>query len=390
MGSQSIACKGCGQGFVRPVGGMGRLRLYCSALCRVKPLRAHGALTCKACGKVFESDRRRKYCGLSECSWKHGRQKGVRPAKCARCGTGLRSLTQGRPRVFCEDCRLAKNRERVRLVRYVSPQRTKSCKQCGKEFLCDGRATFCSLSCAGKAQRKLPALPCEQCGSSFRPHGSRQKRFCSRECAFKFKATRATGRKASSFSKVYFPNCGICGISFCTKRSCVTICSVDCRKERERRRAREADAARHGAAREALYASRKCVECGKEFVPTKHRGPPRSTYCSKRCGQKPGRRIRKARESGAVKVEPIYWSKVFERDKGICQLCGRYTVNARVPHLLAPTLDHIIPLSCGGSHTMDNVHIAHFECNVSKQDAPLAHWANGRMYKTAEALLVAA
>lgn len=36
---------------------------------------------------------------------------------------------------------------------------------------------------------------------------------------------------------------------------------------------------------------------------------------------------------------------------------------------LAMTLDHIIPLSKGGSHTADNLQCAHFMCNSKKGDA---------------------
>jgi 5-methylcytosine-specific restriction endonuclease McrA len=38
----------------------------------------------------------------------------------------------------------------------------------------------------------------------------------------------------------------------------------------------------------------------------------------------------------------------------------------RVPHPLAPTLDHIVPLARGGHHTRDNTQCAHFSCNTRK------------------------
>ena len=38
-----------------------------------------------------------------------------------------------------------------------------------------------------------------------------------------------------------------------------------------------------------------------------------------------------------------------------------------VPDLLAPTLDHLIPLSQGGLHVLANVATAHFICNSRKQ-----------------------
>ena len=33
-----------------------------------------------------------------------------------------------------------------------------------------------------------------------------------------------------------------------------------------------------------------------------------------------------------------------------------------------PTIDHIKPISKGGTHTWDNVQLAHFHCNSIKSD----------------------
>lgn len=52
--------------------------------------------------------------------------------------------------------------------------------------------------------------------------------------------------------------------------------------------------------------------------------------------------------------------KVWERDKGVCQICFE-SAHKRGWHL-----DHIIPLSRGGSHTYDNVQVTHPSCNCSK------------------------
>lgn len=63
---------------------------------------------------------------------------------------------------------------------------------------------------------------------------------------------------------------------------------------------------------------------------------------------------------------------VIERDKGICQICGRAVDRTakKGRHVLKeyPTVDHIIPLSKGGPHTWDNVRLAHMACNAGKCD----------------------
>lgn len=63
---------------------------------------------------------------------------------------------------------------------------------------------------------------------------------------------------------------------------------------------------------------------------------------------------------------------VIERDNGICQICGLPIDDTDINngHIgrMYPTLDHIIPLSKGGSHTWNNVQLAHMKCNAGKCD----------------------
>lgn len=51
---------------------------------------------------------------------------------------------------------------------------------------------------------------------------------------------------------------------------------------------------------------------------------------------------------------------VFERDAGVCGICGK-EVQSDDWHL-----DHIIPLAAGGSHTYGNVQVSHPLCNLRK------------------------
>jgi len=61
---------------------------------------------------------------------------------------------------------------------------------------------------------------------------------------------------------------------------------------------------------------------------------------------------------------------VFERDGWVCYICGvAVDRKARVPWPTAPTIDHVVPLSKGGTHTLDNVRCACFRCNSRKRDS---------------------
>jgi len=66
----------------------------------------------------------------------------------------------------------------------------------------------------------------------------------------------------------------------------------------------------------------------------------------------------------------ITLKECVKRFNGICQICGEpvdsYDIKGGHIRRLYPTVDHIIPLSRGGSHTWENVQLAHMSCNAGK------------------------
>lgn len=73
------------------------------------------------------------------------------------------------------------------------------------------------------------------------------------------------------------------------------------------------------------------------------------------------------RQRAVVNGEEINNREVYRRDGYICHICGLATEKDRYhPYPTAPTLDHIIPLRHGGTHTHDNVACAHSMCNIAK------------------------
>lgn len=58
---------------------------------------------------------------------------------------------------------------------------------------------------------------------------------------------------------------------------------------------------------------------------------------------------------------------VYERDAWVCGICSDPVDNTLAwPDPMSPSLDHILPLSLGGHHVLENVQLAHLTCNVSK------------------------
>ncbi|MEU7066903.1 HNH endonuclease signature motif containing protein [Streptomyces sp. NPDC046161] len=110
--------------------------------------------------------------------------------------------------------------------------------------------------------------------------------------------------------------------------------------------------------------SARCRHCHQSYVLI---GEYESSYCSRRCSRA-YRKARRRAQKLQVRCEVISRATVFERDDWRCHLCGFNVLRAAVDayHPASPTLDHVVPLSLGGDHTMDNLRTAHASCNSTK------------------------
>ena len=131
-------------------------------------------------------------------------------------------------------------------------------------------------------------------------------------------------------------------------------------------------------------ADRRCLVCGCKVGYTF--GKPKE-FCSKACyrkteafrsSKKVAKLKRKAMKRGANGGEYVNPIKVFMAAGWKCQICNKPTpqrLRGSV-HKRAPELDHVIPLSKGGSHTLANVQCACRECNLWKSDKIVVGQAN--------------
>lgn len=66
-------------------------------------------------------------------------------------------------------------------------------------------------------------------------------------------------------------------------------------------------------------------------------------------------------------VEDVDIAIVYEASAGICYVCGDHIDPAlKFPDLHSLTLEHVHPLSRGGSHSYANCSVSHYRCNSSK------------------------
>jgi 5-methylcytosine-specific restriction endonuclease McrA len=67
--------------------------------------------------------------------------------------------------------------------------------------------------------------------------------------------------------------------------------------------------------------------------------------------------------------EPYTEQEIFNRDRWRCGLCGgKVPKKAKAPDPLAASIDHILPISRGGSDTRANVQCAHLACNIDRKN----------------------
>jgi 5-methylcytosine-specific restriction endonuclease McrA len=56
------------------------------------------------------------------------------------------------------------------------------------------------------------------------------------------------------------------------------------------------------------------------------------------------------------------YAAIYKRDRGICHCCGKKVARKEL------VFDHVLPLSCGGSHSPENIKVACYVCNRNRKD----------------------
>jgi len=267
-----------------------------------------------------------------------------------------------------------------------------TCRVCSASFEAQDRGQFtvayCSSACR-KQQLRIRSLEkyrrgsgksstCLKCKKTFTPKVANRNQFCSVLCrnrANRRPADLSKRSKHRSACAVFFPTCIQCQRPFATQLSKTYVCSDACSKAHE------------VLSRVAAHTGRRtCKECSRSF-PVEYRNKTR--FCSDECGyiakhrakrkarthgsKGSGRHRKRARKHG-VGYEPIRLATVLERDGWVCGICTEPISRAATyPDPMQPSLDHIVPMSKGGSHTYSNVQAAHHRCNTLKRDTSPQH-----------------
>jgi hypothetical protein len=116
-----------------------------------------------------------------------------------------------------------------------------------------------------------------------------------------------------------------------------------------------------------------CAECGRDF--NRSKSDARFRFCSVPCRERSNQRRKDYNKRARRKLiraaeEEISLAYVWEREAGLCWNC-RYpersvSLDPEVPAHLRATIDHLDPLSLGGTHEKHLVRLAHHGCNAAR------------------------
>lgn len=318
---------------------------------------------CRNCDRQFQPQNPNHWFCTVRCSPSWRARRPVRT--CDVCGAQWCNVRGGRRALRCSDECQAESARRRHGSRGEYERR---CSLCGETFVTNQPSRrWCSDQCKdrgnhgrlGGRDRIVDASACEWCGKFFdRTAAQRNRQFC--DLAHQQAHARwRTGKEWSSrvpVPKVPPPEpdpraCDWCGDPFVSGRKAQRLCSDDCR------------ALEYKPA--TLVYFPECRSCGDLFATNRSHG----RYCSRAC----------MRARDRWPISPKKRQKVYDRDGGICHLCDEPVdesdcweapgADGRSAFIVGdryPSIDHLVPRSMGGDHSMANLKLAHHGCNTRR------------------------
>lgn len=260
----------------------------------------------------------------------------------------------------------------------MGKRKPRLCKVCGKEFHSETGRTCCSDKCSKQADiearlaRRKPQT-CQWCGEEFWRRDCSRQKFCSSECLIMAHRAEKPPKDAPTPVR-YQVLCGWCGVSFETSYPNQKYCSRECSYKGNLKDHRDAWAAEY---QPRIHV---CKQCGDEFGT--ECGDTHSVFCCQSCADKWKRiqdhqterhrqymnlyRSKREKQIQQQFVEPILYETLYKRDKGLCQICSLPVLPKGADNDWDGTIDHIIPVSLDGEHSMANCQLAHRICNSLK------------------------
>ena len=290
----------------------------------------------------------------------------------------------------------------------------KACEQCGAEFTSrQPNAKYCTSKCRDRAKylrTKNSPTPhtqkqCAGCDKTFTPHHPLAA-YCTKKCQKTAEARRRRQRKSPNRGTASNA-CAICNTTFTPNTPATKYCSSTCRKEAKRKSDREfmrkwrAENPEKNAERrkredpelhkqrtyrwreqhpdqaKALAKAYRQANRKSEYERTRRwlEDPTNKERHRTRIKQWVVRnpdnvaayKVRRAQAelSGNATRELI--AAKWAASSTTCILCGKQIDDTiKSPEPMSLTLEHLTPISRGGTHNLDNIDFAHRACNTKK------------------------
>lgn len=277
---------------------------------------------------------------------------------CTRCQATLaadlfavdRSKASGH-KSWCKTCDSARCRDYYRRKprkQQTKKPRTRDCETCGAPFDAIKAQRFCCVPCRDKAKRQREAVldqPCGYCAAIVHRSAREARRYptayCDKGCAQRARTLAIHG---------------------------YTLRIRHWRPPNTRRRdpRYKLRLIQWQPTPPRVWVSGYCAECDTPFVSSQHSARYCSKTCAKRCRRRTNKKARDKRIRSAAKRDRIGHNTLARRDRWRCHICKHKVTRSTW------SIDHLVPLSAGGSHTWDNVALAHHRCNSLRSDTGAA------------------
>lgn len=237
---------------------------------------------------------------------------------------------------------------------------TRTCEHCNKTYRTISKASrFCSDKCRVdnnhvRYYNTDVEVECSCCGRSMTVNTVRAKRDRVITCEQCKSDENELSKLIGSHSNIYYQQCKHCDKQWITKRNQVyKYCSGECRRKDNYK--------------PVIY-KKKCAECSNFFDTTR----TRKKFCCVECSNRYKHRADEYRRRiKMIENGEVHWSisieRLLKRDGNKCYICNELmNKGSDYNDDDYPNIEHVKPLSKGGTHTWDNVKLAHRKCNMEK------------------------